>query len=185
MIHARVIQYNRAQRTVEVVPLAQGTYTQEGQVKHWALDALTVPLMSLGTSRGLLHVPLVEGDTVMLLVHTTCSDDLRGDAVADQVAPAEDRRFDLNDAWALPVHWRRAPSAAENDHDVALISDDVMIGQVADAKSLAFKDSVNGRIDDIMTWLVGSALPAAAAGSPIPAYTGQMTVAGTSHTRAS
>lgn len=114
---ARVEAYDPVRQCVDVQPLIQTGYRDENgdrQVERMPM-LLDVPLAFLGGRLNRMTVPIVVGDSVLLLF---CSSSIaRWKLLGGEVDPGDDRRHDLNDSIAIPgLHdFAHVPTTAPMD----------------------------------------------------------------------
>lgn len=109
-IPAKVVTYDAGIQRASVLPLINNRVVYaSGVVEEEPYEVIgDVPVVHLGGAGGILHIPLEEGDNVMLVVTEQAWEQPL--AVNAQASPITSRRFDLADAIAFPALLRATPA---------------------------------------------------------------------------
>ncbi len=156
----RITAYDSATQKASVQPLIYRARTAEGgeRVAERVSIVHNVPVVFPGGGTYRLTVPLVVGDTVLLVFADSSLD--RWLQRGGEVDPEDDRRFDVNDAVAFPGmhHFGNPPTTAPTDAMV-LHGDMIKLGSPS-----AFARVALGTDLDALKSAIASSLTGATAG---------------------
>ena len=103
---AKVVRYDAATRKATVQPLIKYRDRSAG-VDNKGLEDMKViqgvPVMMLGTDESLINVPVKVGSKVMLCFSSKAGDTFKLSNNEQTVDPDDDRIFDINDCYCIPV----------------------------------------------------------------------------------
>lgn len=104
MTPAKVVTYDATTQRAQVQPILRGRYVDEDSLEIKTVQPpilANVPVWWPGSAKGALYAPLEVGDDVMLLVSDRALAEWK-QSDNDDLTPQDMRRFDLQDAVALP-----------------------------------------------------------------------------------
>lgn len=103
---ARVVAYDANKRKATVQPLIKYRDRSAGVDSKGLVDMPViqgVPVMMLGTDNCLVHIPVEVGSKVMLCFSSKAGDTFKLSNNEQTVDPDDDRIFDVNDCYCIPV----------------------------------------------------------------------------------
>lgn len=103
---AKVVKYDAATRKATVQPLIKYRDRSAGVDSKGLVDMPViqgVPVMMLGTDEALINIPVKVGSKVMLCFSSKAGDTFKLSNNEQTVDPDDDRIFDVNDCYCVPV----------------------------------------------------------------------------------
>ena len=131
---AKVVKYNVEEQKADVkIQLLKAYDTEEGLVTAEYAVIPDVPVVHPRAGDAFIHLPIEEGDHVMLVFAQRSLDNWKsGDAISD---PADRRKFNLTDAYAIPGGYPFVKKFTVQDpKDIEIINDSGRLSVKPDGK---------------------------------------------------
>jgi hypothetical protein len=135
----KVTAYNPLFDTVDVLPMILRPFSQDGETVHEELPILPdIPIVWPRAGGYILHMPIAQGDTVLLVFSHDCTDGWR--ETGAQSAPGDLRRHSLSNAVAVPgVFPQTAPLSADPTQAASRLAG-LVIGQEGTTNQIEVSD---------------------------------------------